>query len=120
MRIKLDENLPVEVAVFLNENGHDVKTVAEEGLSGAADEDLIQVSINERRTLLSQDLGFADIRACVQHPSMGAIVLRPGITDKHSLIQLVARLLPNLTHAELSGQIWIVEPHRIRIREVPV
>ena len=37
MRIKLDENLPVRLALILTNLRHDVHTIAEENLSGKSD-----------------------------------------------------------------------------------
>jgi hypothetical protein len=36
VRVKLDENLPVDLLGMLRAAGHDVTTVAEEGLAGSA------------------------------------------------------------------------------------
>lgn len=43
MKFKLDENLPVSSAAILTSVGHDVDTVAEEGLVGAPDRDVVPV-----------------------------------------------------------------------------
>jgi predicted nuclease of predicted toxin-antitoxin system len=40
MRLKVDENLPVEVADLLRAAGHDAATVNDEGVGGATDPDL--------------------------------------------------------------------------------
>jgi hypothetical protein len=44
MKVKLDENLPLQVAVELRARLHDVQTVWEEGLSGHADLDKTWIS----------------------------------------------------------------------------
>lgn len=41
MKFKLDENLPASSARLLAKSGHDVDTVAAEGLTGAADPDVL-------------------------------------------------------------------------------
>ena len=40
MKIKLDENLPQQIAVELRARAHDAQTVGEEGLTGWADADV--------------------------------------------------------------------------------
>ena len=50
MRIKLDENLPLKLAVSLTALGHDVGTVFEEGLTGHADMDIWQIAQREKRS----------------------------------------------------------------------
>ena len=60
MKLKLDENLGRQVAELHRHRAHDVQTVPEEGLSAAADEDLIQVCRTERRCLVTLDLEFGN------------------------------------------------------------
>ena len=48
MKFKLDENLPELVRVALNELGHDAHTVADERLSGARYETVLQASVEKR------------------------------------------------------------------------
>jgi predicted nuclease of predicted toxin-antitoxin system len=43
VKIKLDENLPVELVTDLRRLGHDADTVAGEGLHGAADPAVVDV-----------------------------------------------------------------------------
>jgi len=40
MKIKLDENLPTQLAGILGSLGHDVETVVQEGLAGFSDADI--------------------------------------------------------------------------------
>jgi predicted nuclease of predicted toxin-antitoxin system len=59
---KVDENLPVEAADLLCRAGHDATTVGQQNLAGSSDTYLLQVCQQERRALLTLDVGFADIR----------------------------------------------------------
>ena len=43
MRIKIDENLPVDAAMFLRNQGHDAQTVTEQGMGGHPDENVALV-----------------------------------------------------------------------------
>ena len=63
MRLKVDENLPEEVAEVLRQEGHDADTVADEGLTGADDAELLDRCIIEKRSLFTLDLDFANTRA---------------------------------------------------------
>ena len=49
MRFKVDENLPVEAVDVLRRVGHDAVSVAEQGLSGAIDTVIGEVSRVEGR-----------------------------------------------------------------------
>lgn len=51
MRFKVDQNLPVEVAVALRAAGHDAHTVYEEQLAGTPDPELGAIIQREGRGL---------------------------------------------------------------------
>jgi predicted nuclease of predicted toxin-antitoxin system len=62
MKIKLDEDLPLRLASLLEEIGHDVHTVRDEGLAGHADAEIWEAAQKESRFLITQDLDFSDLR----------------------------------------------------------
>ena len=81
MKVKLDENIPVRLAGELTNLGHDVDTVASEGLKGRPDGDVWSASRREERFLISQDLDFSDVRQFKPgtHPGLLLVRLRePG------------------------------------------
>ena len=61
MKIKLDENMPVQLAGILTSLGHDVETVIKEGLAGYSDPAIWDRAQQEGRFLITQDLDFSDI-----------------------------------------------------------
>ena len=63
MRLKLDENLPIELKRLMATSGHDAETVLDEGMGGKTDADVLTVCLAENRVLMTQDLDFSDIRA---------------------------------------------------------
>jgi predicted nuclease of predicted toxin-antitoxin system len=58
MLIKLDENLGERGRRMLEDAGHEVMTVGDQGLAGAADPHVIDVCRTERRCLVTLDLDF--------------------------------------------------------------
>jgi predicted nuclease of predicted toxin-antitoxin system len=113
---KIDENLPVEVAALLVSRGHEADTVADEQLSGAPDPDLASLCRREKRTLVTLDRGFADIRSYPPGEHDGIVVLRLDRQDKAAVLRLCGRLAEHLGTQPLIGHLWIVETGRIRIR----
>lgn len=75
MRIKLDENLPAELADDLRAHGHDVDTVPEEGLTGLSDRVVARASRRARRVLFTLDKGMGDVRRFPPREQRGGIVL---------------------------------------------
>jgi predicted nuclease of predicted toxin-antitoxin system len=116
MRIKVDENLPVEVADLFRQAEHDAVTVGEQQHSGFADSNLASVLRQEQRALVTLDMGFADVRAYPPKEYAGLIVLRLRRQDKPYVLDVVRRLVSVMAAETPAGQLWIVGEHRIRAR----
>jgi hypothetical protein len=58
VRLKLDENLPHELAAALRGEGHDVHTVVDEQLAGESDPVIVAAATDEGRLLLTLDRGI--------------------------------------------------------------
>ena len=108
-----------EYISLLVEAGHEVTTVAEEGLKGSPDEKIVEACMREGRVILTGDRGFGHI---LEHPAgrhAGLIVLRhpkPSIEAYRLLVEQVIRALRNDSPG---GNLWIVEPGRIRVHDTP-
>ena len=62
MKFKVDENLPVELALSSSEAGHDALTVLDQGLGGRADGHVAEICKRERRALATLDTDFAKLQ----------------------------------------------------------
>ena len=116
MRLKLDENLPLEVVDVLKAEGHDAASVLGQELGGATDPTLAEHCRTEERALVTLDVGFADIRSYPPERYSGLIVLRLRRHDKPYILDVIRQLLPRLSTEPLSSHLWIVEEGRVRIR----
>src|SRR5690606_5420820 len=76
MKVKLDENIPVRLANDLNGLGHDVDTVASEGMQGKPDTDVWNAAQREGRYLITQDLDFSDVRKFKPGTHVGLLLVR--------------------------------------------
>jgi predicted nuclease of predicted toxin-antitoxin system len=115
-KFKVDENLPIEVAVLLAAAGHDACTVFEQQLVGASDTEIADACRHEARAILTLDVDFSDIRVYPPADYSGIIVLRLARLDKDRVVSVVYRLLPTLGQEPLSGKLWIVGEASVRIR----
>ncbi|HXO03389.1 MAG TPA: DUF5615 family PIN-like protein [Stellaceae bacterium] len=59
VRLKVDENLPSEIADLLNRDGHDAMTVVDQGWRGLSDGDLWRRIQAEGRWIVTEDKDFA-------------------------------------------------------------
>ena len=117
MRVKLDENLPIQFRHLFAESGHDAATVLDEGIGGATDADVASVCLAEERVLVTQDIDFADIRVYPPGNYHGLIVFRLTSQARGVLLAVGVRLMEMLSRSSPRGQLWIVEDSRVRIRE---
>ena len=76
MKIKLDENVSAEATHVLAALGHDVDTVASEGLTGRLNLDVLSAAIRQDRLLITQDIDFSDARRYKPGAHHGIILLR--------------------------------------------
>ena len=60
MKLKLDENLGSRGAELFHQAGHDVYTVAEQGLCSSTDRKLLEVCRVEKRCFVTLDLEFGN------------------------------------------------------------
>lgn len=76
VRLKVDENLPTEIAELLNQHGCDAVMVRNQGWQGMADDDLWARVQREQRWLATADKEFADLRRYPPGSHAGLILLR--------------------------------------------
>jgi predicted nuclease of predicted toxin-antitoxin system len=117
MKFKTDENPPVQVAALLSQHGHDTVRVDEQRLSGVVDAGLAAVCQAEQRAVVTLDLDFADIRAYPPENDAGIIVLRPAVQTVAAIVSMIGRVVTLLATEPVIGALWVVDDHRVRIRQ---
>ena len=115
MRLKTDENLGLRVAEMLRQAGHDVLSVADQGIQGTPDRTLIDLCRRESRGLVTMDVEFGN--PLIFRPSdYGGIALlrltHGGAPD--DLRDAVRTLINGLVQESMAGKLCIVQPGRIR------
>ena len=88
----------------------------EQGLGGKADSAVFEVCITEGRTLITLDRDFGQVPRFPPKRSAGIVVLDLG--GPASLPRLLDRLRDFLALAgsqPVTGELWIVEPGRVRV-----
>jgi hypothetical protein len=117
VRFKLDENIPADISYPIADAGHDVATIADEGLSGSEDESLYDVCRAEQRTLVTLDMDFANPLRFPPEATAGIIVLRPPRPLLSLLHSALTNLLTAIETEGVAGSLWIAEPTGIRVYE---
>lgn len=121
MRFLIDNALSPQVAIGLQEAGHDAIHVRNVGLATAKDETIFAFAEREGRIIVSADTDFGALLALWQKSKPSLILFRRG-TERHPQKQL-SLLLLNLNSIKEpleTGSIVVFEQHRIRIRSLPL
>ena len=116
VRLKVDEDLPAEIAELLSSYGHDALTVAAQGWMGMPDAILWPWVQDERRWLITADKGFANLRRYSPGSHAGVILLRAHEESRRTYLSLAGIALERLSLDELTGAIVVVTDRGIRVR----
>jgi predicted nuclease of predicted toxin-antitoxin system len=114
VRIKVDENIG-RSGIRL-QDGHDVMTVREQQLVGAADEELFKACVAEHRILITMDRDFGHVRRFPPTQSAGIVILElGGPASVQLLCSRIRQFLALAATRPIDGQLWILEPGRVRV-----
>ena len=95
--------------------GHDVHSVAEEGLSGSPDNEELAACKREERALITLDLDFSNPLIYNPADTFGIAVLRlPAKMSHDDLLVVCQTLIQALASDSVTGKLWIIERARIR------
>jgi predicted nuclease of predicted toxin-antitoxin system len=116
MKVKLDENLPLRIAIELRARSHDFHTAVEEGLRGGADTDIWQAAQRESRILITQDLDFSDSRKFQPGSHQGIVLIRLQSPSRQNLIARANELFDTEDVSGWARCFVVVTERKIRIR----
>jgi predicted nuclease of predicted toxin-antitoxin system len=114
--IKVDEDLPEDVARLCVAAGYIAHTVRQQGWGGSKDADLWERVQDEGRWLLTADKGFGDVRTYVPGTYIGIILLRAVIESRRRYIELAEVTLRSVRLEDMAGCLVVVTPRGIRVR----
>jgi predicted nuclease of predicted toxin-antitoxin system len=117
MNVKLDENLPLQIAAELRARTYDVRTVGEENLTGCWDADIWQAAQREGRILITQDMDFSDTRKFVPGTHHGIVLIRLQSPSRQNLIDRVTKLCEAEDIRGWAGCFVVVTERKIRVRK---
>jgi predicted nuclease of predicted toxin-antitoxin system len=116
MKVKLDENLPSELADLLFTLGHDVHTVPQEFLTGFEDEVIFVTACREDRMLLTQDLDFSDVRKFKPGTHPGLVLIRLRDPSRRRLVIRLQQVLSTESMDQWKDCFVVVSDRKLRVR----
>jgi predicted nuclease of predicted toxin-antitoxin system len=115
VQVKVDEDLPGDVASLCQAAGHDATTVYLQGHSGLPDEQLWPIVQQENRMLFTADKGFANSRHHPPGSHAGVVLFRLPRESRTGYIRLAEFLLAQLKLDTVVGATVVVTPNIIRV-----
>ncbi len=116
MKFKLDENLPIAIAIDLSDLGHDVDTSPSEGLAGLPDEDIWCAAQAAERFLITQDMDFSDVRKFSPGTHFGLLLIRLRDPSRGRLIERIQRILDRSDIESWARCFVVATEQKIRVR----
>lgn len=121
MRFLIDNALSPTVAEELNRAGHDAVHVRELDMQAASDHEIFDHAAQEDRVVVSADTDFGTLLAIRKETAPSVILFRHGSQHRPAdQASLLKANLSQLTGALEAGSIVVIEPHRIRVRALPL
>lgn len=117
VRIKVDEDLPLQIADLFSGRGHEASTVFGQGWRGLSDKELWPRVQAEGRWLVTADKGFADLRAFPPGTHSGVLLFRLEPESRRGYLELARSVLDSLDLSSVLGAIVVASPAGIRIRK---
>lgn len=116
MKLKLDENLPEQLAVALRQLGHDVHTVPEENLAGHPDATIWQAAQSEQRFLVTQDLDFSDVRRFQPGTHAGLLLVRLPAPGRLAVTSAITAAFATEPVETWNRCFVVLTEHKLRVR----
>ena len=117
MKFLLDQDVYALTERFLREQGYDVTTASELGLSRAQDLDLLKIASEQERIFVTRDRDYGNL-VFVHHAGSGVIYLRILPSDMKEVHAELKRVLETYSEDELAKSFVVVEKNRHRIRKI--
>lgn len=118
MKFLVDAPLPPSVAVFLRSKGHEASHVFERGWGRFSDKEILGAAGKEGAVVITADLDFPRLIAITPDKRSGLILFRGANWKFDAICESLVRLFETITERRIVSSIVVVEPSRIRVRNL--
>ncbi|MFA5786281.1 MAG: DUF5615 family PIN-like protein [Actinomycetota bacterium] len=117
-RFLVDEDLPGSLVRAIRQAGISAEHVRDIGLRGAPDEEVLRHAAANGLVLLTGDLGFGNPLRFPPGSHAGIVIVRfSNDMPVASMNKAVLAALKDLSDEDMSGNLAVIEPGRVRLRK---
>jgi predicted nuclease of predicted toxin-antitoxin system len=120
MKLLLDMGLSPRTADFLSAEGHNAEHVGRRGTPSLSDKEIMEQAEREGRIVVTFDLEFSRILALQRQTEPSVILFRLERFTTDEINTTLAGVLQTYATELGSGAIIVVDPHRVRVRSLPI
>jgi predicted nuclease of predicted toxin-antitoxin system len=120
VRFLIDECLRQQLAAALTDLGHDTIHVADAGLAGRPDNEIMDLARRDGRVVVSADTDFGELLATTHATTPSVVLFRGQPHDVDNLVQLIVGLLPEIEADLHAGAVVVIGRDRARVRRLPI
>ena len=119
MRFLADESCDYNIVKIIRASGHDVKSILESS-PGITDGEVIDLALNEKRILLTEDKDFGQLVFSEFRQAHGVILIRFPAGLRSVLLRDIAGYFKEYGEkVAATGSFTVIQPGRIRIARSP-
>lgn len=115
-RLFLDQNIRIEIAESLREDGHMIAHATWQGLRERDDETLFRWAAENRYTLVTFDADFAERAEWNRAPHFGIVRLRLEPQTPDHVLPILREFLASYSPDEIKNALVILAERKVRIR----
>lgn len=119
MKFLIDNNLSPTLSTSLSEHGFDAIHVKNLNKSSASDEEIFQIAFEENRIIITADVDFGYILSKWKYNLPSVIIFR--FFSYNPVIQFsnIIKIIEEFSSELINGSLVVIEPSRIRIKQLP-
>ena len=112
----IDQNIRIEVAEALREDGYQVIHASDANLARCDDEEILRLASTRKLTIVTFDVDFAELAYWASQPHHGIIRPKNEPQIPSHILPILRRFLTTHSQGDLENALVILAENKVRIR----
>ena len=112
----IDQNIRIEVAEALREDGYQVIHASDANLSRRDDDEILRFASARKLTIVTFDVDFAEMAYWTRQPHHGIIRLKIEPQIPARILPILRRFLTTHSQGDLENALVVLAENKVRIR----